>query len=203
MNRQCFRATILDAFGQIDDNAVFVVPTQSGFYRHWYAVAHPIHHSFHDVEHQIGRLQHARAGTFARYFFHRTTKIQIQYIGVRRFHHDLRGFGHCARITSVDLNGHGAFVVTNGEFLERFVDHSHQSIGGHKFGVDHRRAESSAEETETDVGHVLHGGEYHRMGTQVDIAYLHYAFLCCLEKSDPRIINPAKPRTRSIKPKST
>ena len=199
---QRLRPAVLDTFGQIDDDAVFVIPSQPRFYRHRYAITDAIHHRPNDVEHQIRRLQHACAGSFARDLFHRTTEVQVQHIRMCRFDDNFCRLGHSARIASVNLDCHGAFVVTNREFLERFVDHSHQSIGGHKFRVDHRRAEPSTQEAEADVGYILHGSEHHGAGAQIDIAYFH-ELLRCFEKSEPRIISPANPATSSSSPSKT
>ena len=45
---------------------------------------------------------------------------------------------------AVNLDGHGALVITHRQFLQTAVHHAHQGICRHKLGIYHRRAETLA-----------------------------------------------------------
>ena len=133
---------ILKAFGQIHNHLAAFVPSQTGFHRD--GNVHGIHHGPRDFQHLGNILQHAGPGSLARHALHGATEIQVEHVGTGTFHHDTGRIGHRTRFLAVNLDGHGALVITHRQFLQTAVHHAHQGICRHKLGIYHRRAETLA-----------------------------------------------------------
>ena len=104
-------------------------------------------------------MQHSRTGTFSGHFLDGTAEIQIQDVRMCGFNDDFSRFCDGSRIATVDLNDHRALIFADGQFGETFVHHTHQRVGGHKFGIDHRSPQSPTEQTEANVGDIFHRGQ--------------------------------------------
>ena len=170
MYRERLNATILKLFGQRRDDEMVAVPAQSGLHRH--GNVDRLHHRPRDVEHEGHVLQHAGAGSLARHLLHGTAEIQVDDVGPCLFH-TLGGLHHVLHRATIDLYPHGAFLVADGQFVDRGLDVAHQGLGRHELGVDHGRAETLAEHAESDVGDVLHGGQQQGAVAQINLSYLH------------------------------
>ena len=171
MDGERLDARILELFCQRYNNLVTFVPAQASLGRDGYIDG--LHHGACNFEHARHILQESGTGALAGHALHGTTEVDVEHIGVGALYYDLGRVAHGHGVLAINLDSHGALGLADGEFLQTFADKAHEGVGGHKFGIDHRRAQAAAQQTETDVGHVFHRSEKYGAGPQVEVSYLH------------------------------
>ena len=174
MNGECLNATLLQLLSQRGDDELFVIPTQTGLHsdRHRDGINNLLGY----LQHLGDVLQHTSSSTLASDLLHRTAEVEVYHVRSCLFHY----FGslyHRIDVTTIDLNAHRAFHITDGEFADSRFDITHQRLSTDELGIDHRGSEPLAEQAETNVCHVLHRGEEDRTGSEVDVAYFHLKHL--------------------------
>ena len=103
------------------------------------------------------------------------SEIEVNEVGVRLLD-DTRRLNHGVDETPVYLDGYGAFGVIDGEFFQRFVDRTHESVGGDEFGVEPVGAEFFAKLAEGGIGDILHGREHQGAFAYFNACYVHRSF---------------------------
>ena len=169
--RERLYAAVLQLLGQRDDDPVFRVPSQTGLGGDGHTDG--IDHGTGDGEHARNVLQETRTGSLAGHTLHGTAEIDVQHVGTRLLHHNLRRIAHRHGILAVDLYRDGTFLVADTEFVQTLAHHADQRVGGHKLGIDHRGAHPAAKQTETDVRNVFHRGQQNGSRPQIYCSYLH------------------------------
>ena len=115
-----------------------------------------IDHAAGNFEHQWDVLQQTRARAFSGHTLHGATKVEVQYIRMRRLLNYLRRLRHRVGEASIYLYGDRPFSVANRQFVQRAAHMAHEGVGSNKFGVSHRSSHLPTKLAEADVGHVLH-----------------------------------------------
>ncbi len=199
VNRQCRYAAVLQLLGQRDDYLAVVVPSQSRLDSH--RDGDGIDYGARDGQHTRDVLQQSRARTLARHALHGATEVQVEHVRAGPVDDQLCRVAHGCRVLAVDLDGHGAFFIADGQFFETAVDPAHQGVGCDKLRVDHGRTETAAEQAETDVRDILHGSEEERLLPQVDVSYLHaFRIVSFAHSVIPTAATTAETRVRSSRP---
>ena len=148
-------AAVLQLFCQLADHQMLVVPPQSGLGCDWCA-GHCVHHCACYLQHFRYVLQQSCSGTFAGHLLHGATEVEVEHIGPRLLHHDACCLAHGFDVLAVYLDGYGSLVVADSQFLEAFVHESYQCVARYELGIDHGGAHLPAQQSESDVGDVLH-----------------------------------------------
>ena len=146
-------AAVLQLFCQFGDNQLFGIPTQSRLYRD--GQMDGIHHLACDFQHLGDILQHTCTSPFASHLLHGASEVQVYHVGTCLFH-DSCSLHHCVHVASVNLNTHRSFLVGNSQFLNGRFHVAHQCLSRYEFRIDHRRPEPLAQQSESNVRHVLH-----------------------------------------------
>jgi len=170
MNGKGLYAAILQLFSQSNDDFVVGIPAQPRLDGD--RQTHGINHGAGNLQHQRHIAQHACPRPLARHAFDGTAEVEVDDIGVRLLH-NLRGFDHCCHVAPVDLDGHGAFGITDVQFLFGFADRAYQGIGRHELGVHHVGSKLFTHQAESGIGNVFHRGKQHGAFAQVNSGNLH------------------------------
>ena len=144
---------ILQLFGQIDNDLVVGIPSETGFHRN--GKFDCFYHFTRDVQHQRNITEHSGSGSFSGHTFHRTTEINIENIRPRRFTNLCR-FHHCRDIAPVNLDSNRTLFISHIQLLLRLVDTADQSICRNKFGIYHIRTKTFAHQPERNIGNIFH-----------------------------------------------
>lgn len=170
VNGQRLNAAILQLLGQIGNNVVLLVPSQSRLGRD--GNVDRLDNVACDVEHQRNVPQQSSAGAFSGHLLHGTAEVEVDDVGVPLLNNLCR-LHHGVYVFAVDLDAHGTFLLVDGHLVEGGFDAAHDGIGRHELRVDHSSTKAFAKHAETDVGHVLHGRKEEGLVAKVDITYFH------------------------------
>ena len=170
VNGQCLNTTILKLLSQFHDYLTLIIPAQTRLYGYWNLDR--INHRTGYLQHFRDILQHASASALAGNLFDRAAKVKVQYIGPCSLYH-LCGTHHSLGVLAVNLDGHGTFLITDGQFLHGLVHLTYQGIARHELGIDHISPEPLAEQTERRVGYILHRSQKNRPLPKINLSNLH------------------------------
>ena len=170
VNGQSLYAAVLQLFSQVRDDQVFFVPSQSRL--HCYRCFYGFDNLSCDVKQERNVLEHPRSRTFSSHLFHRASKVDVDDVGVHRFHYFSR-LDHRFHVFAIDLNAYRSLLIIDVHLVESGLDATDDSVGRYKLSVDHRRPKPFAEHTEAYVRHVFHRSEEERTFTEVNVSYLH------------------------------
>ena len=170
VDRQRLYAAVLQLLSQVLDDQVSFVPSQPRLYR--YRRFHGFDDLFCDVEQERDVFEHSCSGAFSGHLFHRASKVDVDDVGVHRFH-DFSRLDHRVNVFAIDLNTYRPLLIIDVHLVECGLDAADDCVGRDKLSINHSRAKPFAEHTEAYVRHVFHGSEEERTFTKVNVSYLH------------------------------
>ena len=156
MDGQFGNAAVLQCLRQIHDNQVLFIPSKAGLDGN--GRLHRIDHRAGDFQQAVRRLQQSSPCTFARYFLHRATEIDVDKVRLRLLHY-LRRVRHRHGVFAVNLYRHGALRVAYLQLADSGRHITHQRVGIDELGIDPIRAKPLAEQAKSRVRNILHGGK--------------------------------------------
>ena len=153
MDRQGGDATVLQLFGQLDDDTMIGIPTEARLDSH--GDTDSTDDGARDLEHERHVAQHAGSGTFTCHLLDRTSEIDVEHIGPSGLA-NLCGLNHGLDIAAVDLYRHGAFFIAYPQLLFGAADATNERIARDKFSVHHIRAKAFTHQSEGGIRDVFH-----------------------------------------------
>ena len=171
MNCERLYAAILELLCQLPDNLALMIPSEACF--HGDGKTDCAYHGTGDIKHQRYIAQHTCPGTLSRHFLHRTTKIDVEHIGMRLLLHDFGCLHHGVNVTSINLYSHRPFCIRHHNLVETTVDRTDQGFRTDEFGINHGCAKLTAQKPKCTVSHILHRCEQNGFLTQIHISYFH------------------------------
>src|SRR5690606_18123473 len=128
------------------------------------------HNCFCESNHQIYVFQNSGSGSFTNYFFNRTTKVDVNQIGLYCLY-DFSRKRHCLFVSTKNLDSDRTFIVKNIEFLTTFYSISDKPFRRNKFRVHQICSVQFAESTKRRIAYVFHRSQQKRMLGQNNISY--------------------------------
>ena len=171
VNGQCFNAAILQLFGQLGDDELFVVPTQAGF--NCYGQLNGINHLAGNLQHFWYVLQHACASALTCHLFYRTAEVNVDQIRTGLFY-DFGRLYHRLYVASVNLYAYRALSIADSQLRDGRFYIAYQRLGAYKLCIHHCGSKPLAKQSETNISHILHRCQKHRVLSKFYIAYLHF-----------------------------
>ena len=153
MDRQGGDATVLQLFGQLDDDTMIGIPTEARLDGH--RDTDRTDDSPRDLEHERHVAQHAGSGTFTRHLLDRTSEIDVEHIGPSGLA-NLCGLDHGLDIAAIDLYRNGAFFVAYPQLFFGATDTADERIARDKFSVHHICTEAFTHQSEGGIRDVFH-----------------------------------------------
>ena len=144
---------VLQRFGELYDDLAVVVPAEAGLDGD--GDVDSLDDFADDAEHHVGTAEHSAPSALASDTLDRATEVQVKHLRACGLG-DARCFDHGLYLTTVDLDGYGAFFGTDLELACGACYLTDEGIGTEKFGVDHIGTEAATEQTEGCIRHVLH-----------------------------------------------
>ena len=148
-----------------------MVPPQAGLHR--YGQLHRINHLASYLQHLWYVLQHAGTCTLACHLLYRAAKVQVDKVGTSLFYY-LCGLNHRVYIATINLYTHRALCVADGELRDGRLNVAYQRLGAHKLSIHHSSSKPLAQQSETNVCHIFHRCQKHRILSELYISYLHF-----------------------------
>ena len=121
------------------------------------------------------------SSAFASNLLYWAAEVQVDHIRSCLFHNLCR-FHHRLYIATIDLYAHRTLCVADGELRDGGFHVAYQGLGTHELCIDHCGAESLAQQSESDIRHVLHGCQKYGAIAKINASYLHFG---CKFKKNP------------------